>query len=128
MKPHLLRHFLVSTFLLGLAAASALRDPNAPRDQPLSNEISRQTASPTVGVNQEDGQPYHDPLPPHPPSDDDKKNKHPNTGEIVGYSILGLVGLAAVVGVWIGLRKVGRMRAQTEEIEMSNRRRRNYYY
>ncbi|KAK1776458.1 hypothetical protein QBC45DRAFT_471760, partial [Copromyces sp. CBS 386.78] len=78
------------------------------------------------GQQPEKGRPTHDPLPTQQPSGNGKGGG-PNIGEAVGYSILGLVALALVIGCCVGLKRVGRMQARAnEEYEMSRRMRRGY--
>lgn len=103
MLPQLL-HLLFFSTLLGLCAASL--------------EVK-------LGRRQEE-QPQHK-QPISPPLSGSGKGEGPNTGEVIGYSLLGLFGVALVIGVFVGLRRRGRARARAnEEYEMSRRRRRYY--
>ncbi|KAK3489568.1 uncharacterized protein B0T23DRAFT_431017 [Neurospora hispaniola] len=104
MTPRLL-HLLFFSTLLGLCAASLKMGK--------------------LGRRQEE-QPQHK-QPISPPLSGSGKGEGPNTGEVVGYSLLGLFGVALVIGIFVGLRRRRRARARAdEEYEMSRRRRRYY--
>ncbi|KAK3500521.1 hypothetical protein B0T13DRAFT_447203 [Neurospora crassa] len=98
-----LLHLLFFSTFLGLCAAS------------LEVKLGRR----------QEGQPQHN-QPVSPPLNGSGKGEGPNTGEVVGYSLLGLFGVALIIGIFVGLLRRRRARARAdEEYEMSRRRR--YY-
>ncbi|KAL0466485.1 hypothetical protein QR685DRAFT_482877 [Neurospora intermedia] len=99
-----LHHLLFFSTLLGLCAASL--------------EVR-------LGRRQEE-QPQHN-QPISPPLSGSGESEGLNTGEVIGYSLLGLFGVALVIGIFVGLRRRNRARARAHEEHELSRRRRRYY-